>query len=61
MLKVYRLLVWLTGTEFQVLLKSRSLLDDWLYDSVMLQLLGTAGTVGKQVDHTAVFMGNACL
>ena len=25
----------------------RSLLDDWLYDRVMLQLLGTTGTVKK--------------
>ena len=40
---------------------NRSLLDDWLYDRVMLQVLGTAGTVGKQGNHTAVFMGNTCL
>ena len=36
----------LTGTVSQVLLIDRSLLDDWSYDRVMLQLLGTAGTVG---------------
>ena len=36
----------LTGTVFQVLLMDRSPPDDWLYDRVMLQLLGTAGTVG---------------
>ena len=37
----------LTGTVSQVLLMYRSLPDDWLYDRVMLQLLGTAGTVRK--------------
>ena len=37
----------LTGTAFQVLLMDRSLPDDWSYDRVMLQLLGTAGTVRK--------------
>ena len=36
----------LTGTVFQVLLMIRSLPDDWLYDRVMSQLLGCAGTVG---------------
>ena len=35
----------LTGTVFQVLFINRSFLDDWLYNSVMLQLLGTAGTI----------------
>ena len=34
-----------TGTVSQVLLTDRSILDDWSYDRVMLQLLGTAGTV----------------
>ena len=42
-----RYLSLLTGTVFQVLLMDRSLLDDWLYDRVMLQLLATAGTVKK--------------
>ena len=37
----------LTGTVSQVLLMNRSLPDGWSYDRVMLQLLGTAGTVGK--------------
>ena len=36
----------LTGTVFQLLLMDRRLPDDWLYDRVRLQLLGTAGTVG---------------
>ena len=34
----------LTGTVFQVLLMNRSLSDDWSYNRVMLQLLGTTGT-----------------
>ena len=38
----------------------RSLLDDWLYDRVMLQLLGSIGTGREQVNHTAVFMSNNC-
>ena len=37
----------LTGSVSQVLLMNRSLPDDWLYNRVMLQLLGTAGTVRK--------------
>ena len=28
---------------------NRSLLSDWLYDRVMLQLLGTAGTIGVMI------------
>ena len=35
----------LTGTVSQVLVMNRSLLDDWLYNRLMVQLLGTAGTV----------------
>ena len=31
---------------------NRSLLDDWSYDRVMLQLLGTAGTVNTILIHT---------
>ena len=37
--------VWLTGIESHVLLMSCSLPDDWSYNKVMLQLVGTAGTV----------------
>ena len=37
----------LTGTVSQVLLINRSLPDDWWYDTQMLQLLGTAGTIRK--------------
>ena len=37
----------LTGTVSQVLLMNRSLPDDWSYDRVMLQLLGTTGTVRR--------------
>ena len=37
----------LTGTVFQVLLMDRSLPDDWLYDRVMLPLLGAAGTINN--------------
>ena len=46
----------LTGTEFQVLLMNRSLLDDWLYDKVMLQLLGTAGTVNYTLMNYTLVM-----
>ena len=38
----------------------RSLPADWLYDRVMLQLLGSIGTGREQVNHTAVFMSNTC-
>ena len=34
----------LTDTVSQVLLMDRSIPDDWLYNRVMLQLLGTTGT-----------------
>ena len=54
-------LMMLTSTVSQVLLINSSLLDDCSYDKVMLQLLGTAGTVSKQGNHTAVFMGNISL
>ena len=41
---------------------NESLSDDWLYDTVMLQLLGTAGTAKrkKKVNHTVGFVGNVC-
>ena len=34
----------LTGTAFHLLLMDRSIPDDWSYNRVMLQLLGTTGT-----------------
>ena len=34
----------LTGIVSQVLLMNRSLPDDWSYNRLMLQLLGTTGT-----------------
>ena len=37
----------LTGTVSQVMAMNRSLPDDRLYDRLMLQLVGTAGTVGE--------------
>ena len=46
--------MWLTGTVSQVLSIKRSLLDDWLYNRVMLQLPGTTGTVGMQVEIVAL-------
>ena len=42
----------LTGTVLQVLLMNRSLPDDWLYDRVMLQLLGTPRTVRRTWELT---------
>ena len=38
----------LTGTVSQVLLMNCNLPDDWLYDRVMLQVLGTAGTINNR-------------
>ena len=35
---------------------NRSVLDNWLYNRVMLQLLLIAGTMRKQVDHTVISM-----
>ena len=37
--------MWLTGTVSQVISIKTILSDDWLNDRVMLQLLGTSGTV----------------
>ena len=39
--------VSLTGKVSQVVVMNRSLPDDWLYDRVMLQLVGTVGTVNN--------------
>ena len=35
-------MIRLSGTVSQVLVMNRSLSDGWLYDRVMLQLVGTA-------------------
>lgn len=40
-----------TGTVFQVLVMDSSLPGDWLYDRVMLQPLGAAGTVENTKRH----------
>ena len=40
--------MWLTGTISQVLLMYCSLPDSWLYDRVIVQFLGAAGTARIQ-------------
>ena len=49
----YLNVMWLTGIESHVLLMSCSLPDDWSYNRVMLQVMGTAGTVRVQANFFA--------